>query len=218
MIQKIFLAFLPFILVANVVRFRPVQTDAKAKVILDQSATNFKSYKAVNAKFSFTTENPDNTTSKTKGEIFLKGVKYKLIFEDQEIICDTKVVWTYLKDMNEVQITDYEPQKDEITPSSIFTIYKSNFTYLYSGDAKIGEVNCNIIELVPIDKTKPFFKVRLWMDDANKMIKRAKIFDKNGTKYTYDITTLNTKSVLEDSFFIFDKAKHPGVTIEDLRL
>jgi outer membrane lipoprotein-sorting protein len=218
MFQKIFLAFLPFILVANVARIKNSQIDPKAKTILDESATNFKSYKSVNSKFTFTTENPDNTSSKTKGEIFLKGVKYKLIFDDQEIICDNKVVWTYLKDMNEVQITDYEPQKDEITPNSIFTIYKSDFAYLYTGDAKIGEVNCHLVELTPIDKTKPFFKVKLWMDTSNKMIKRLKIFDKNGSKYTYDITTLNTKIVLDDSFFVFDKSKHPGVTVEDLRL
>ena len=56
------------------------------------------------------------------------------------------------------------------------------------------------------------------MDTSNKMIKRLKIFDKNGSKYTYDITTLNTKIVLDDSFFVFDKSKHPGVTVEDLRL
>ena len=72
--------------------------------------------------------------------------------------------------------------------------------------------------LYTIDKTKPFFKVKLWMDTSNKMIKRLKIFDKNGSKYTYDITTLNTKIVLDDSFFVFDKSKHPGVTVEDLRL
>lgn len=218
MFQKLLFILFPFVLVANISRVKPNQNDPKAKTILDQSAANYKTYKSVNAKFTFTTQNPDNTSSKTKGEIFLKGEKYKLVFDDQEVICDSKVVWTYLKDMNEVQITDYEPQKDEITPSNIFTIYKSDFYYLYSGDENVGEVKCNMIDLTPIDKTKPFFKVRLWLDNSNKMVKKMKIFDKNGIRYFYDINSFNSKIVLEDAFFTFDKAKHPGVTVEDLRL
>ena len=43
--------------------------------------------------------------------------------EDEVIICDNKSVWRYLKELNEVQISDYEPADDEITPTNIFNIY-----------------------------------------------------------------------------------------------
>lgn len=35
---------------------------------------------------------------------FLKGEKYKMVMGRQEVFCDKQSVWTYLKDINEVQI------------------------------------------------------------------------------------------------------------------
>ena len=57
-----------------------------------------------------------------------------------------------------------------------------------------------------------------WIDKNAKYIKRMKVFDKNGTHYTYQVTSFNSKANLEDSFFKFDASKHPGVHIEDLRM
>jgi outer membrane lipoprotein-sorting protein len=136
----------------------------------------------------------------------------------QEIFCDKQSVWTYLKDINEVQINDYEANKEDITPSNMFTIYQNDFNYAMSGEEYIDKINCSMVDLMPKDKTKPFFKVRIWIDKSAKYIKRMKVFDKNGNLYTYNVTTFNHKANLDDSFFKFDATKHPGVHVEDLRM
>lgn len=193
--------------------------DPKAKTILDAVSKTYKSYNAIEAGFSLTTNNPgQNKSTVQNGNVFLKGEKYKLSLGKQIIYCDKQSVWTYLKDINEVQINDYEPNKEDIAPSNMFTIYQNDFNYMMNGEEAVDKTSCTVIDLMPKDKSKPFFKVRIWIDKNAKYIKRMKVFDKNGTLYTYSVTSFNSKANLEDSFFKFDAAKHPGVHVEDLRM
>lgn len=193
--------------------------DPKAKTLLDAVSKTYKSYPSIEAGFTLTTYNPQqNKTTNQSGSVYLKGEKYKLLMGKQEIFCDKQSVWTYLKDINEVQINDYEANKEDITPSNMFTIYQNDFNYMMNGEELIDKTNCAIVDLMPKDKTKPFFKVRIWIDKNVKYIKRMKVFDKNGNLYTYNVTSFNSKESLDDTFFKFDAGKHPGVHVEDLRM
>ncbi|HUM53118.1 MAG TPA: outer membrane lipoprotein carrier protein LolA [Chitinophagales bacterium] len=193
--------------------------DPKAKTLLDNVSKTYKGFSSIDAKISLVTENPQaNKTTTQNGSVYIKGEKYKIDMGKQEVYCDNKSVWTYLKDINEVQINDYEPNKEDITPSNMFTIYKNDFNYMMNGEEVIDKVNCAIVDLMPKDKSKPFFKVRIWIDKNAKYIKRMKAFDKNGNRYTYNVTSFNSKAGLDDNFFKFDATKHPGVKVEDLRL
>lgn len=193
--------------------------DPKAKVLLDEVSKTYKSYTAIEAGFTLSTTNPQqNKTTNQNGTVYLKGEKYKLILGKQEIICDKQSVWTILKDINEVQINDYEPNKEDITPSNMFTIYQNDFNYMMNGEELVDKANCSIVDLMPKDKNKTFFKVRIWIHKNAKYIKRMKVFDKNGNTYTYTVNTFNPKSTIDDNFFKFDASKYPGVHIEDLRM
>lgn len=191
--------------------------DPNAKLLLDAITKNYKTYSSVQVNFTILTEFPQGKKDTKSGQVFLKADKYKIILGNQEVYCDKKSVWTFLKDINEVQINDYEPSKSEITPVNMFTIYQTDFNYTMNGSEVINNVTHKIVDLVPKDKTKPYFKVRMWVDNKNN-IKRVKIFDKNGTRYTYTVNSMQTNIKLDDTTFIFDASKHPGVHIEDLRL
>ncbi len=194
-------------------------SDPKAKTLLDAVSKTYKEFPSIQATFTLTTISPiQNKTTTQTGNIYLKGENYKLVMGKQEIFCDKQSVWTYLKDINEVQVNDYEANKEEITPSNMFTIYQNDFNYMINGEEVIDKKNCTIVDLIPKDKDKPFFKVRIWIDKSAKYITRMKVFDKNGTLYTYSINSFNSKQKLEDSYFKFDLSKHPGVQVEDLRM
>ncbi len=193
--------------------------DPKAKTLLDAVSKTYKGFNSIQADFSLTTVNPiQNKTTVQNGNVYLKGEKYKLLMGKQEIFCDKQSVWTYLKDINEVQINDYEANKEDITPSNMFTIYQNDFNYMMNGEEVCDKTSCSVVDLMPKDKSKPFFKVRIWIDKNVKYIKRMKVFDKNGNLYTYSISSFNSKANLDDSFFKFDASKHPGVHVEDLRM
>jgi outer membrane lipoprotein-sorting protein len=202
-----------FVLISNA-----QQNDPKATQILNGVSAKYKSYSAVKADFTIKVENSQSKTSDTQnGTLYLKGNKYKVILKNQEVISDNKTVWTFIKDANEVQVNDYEPDENSITPSQIFTIYEKNFLYAFTEEKTVNGKVLQYIELTPIDKTKPYFKIRLGIDKTAKTVQNAVVFDKNGNRYTYEIKAFTPNPALDDSFFTFDTKTHPGVEVVDLR-
>lgn len=195
----------------------PNMNDPKAKVILDKSSAAYKQNSGINSKFTQSIEVPGGKTNNKNGEILIKGNKYKIKFSDQEIYCNDKSVWTYLKDVNEVQINDYEPDPSDMTPYNMFNIYQKDFYFIKTNDENVLDKPCSVIDLSPKDKSRSYFKVRVWINKQTNLLCRIKIFDKNGYRYTYTINSININSKIEDSEFNFDKNKYPGVHIEDLR-
>jgi len=195
-----------------------LEKDPKATEILKGVSEKYKSYKSVTSDFKITIEDLKTKTKDTqKGTIVIKGNMYKLILADQEVISDGKTVWTYLKEANEVQINEPGAKTGSITPNNIFTLYENGFGTKYAGEKNIDGKVYQIIELVPEDGKKSFFKVQLNINKTQKQVSSAKVFQKNGTYLTYTIELLKPNSVLSDSLFTFQKDEHPGVEIIDLR-
>lgn len=194
-------------------------SDPNAKKILDAVSAKFKSFKAVQAKFSLTIENSAGKAMGNKsGMVFMKGSKYRINVTGQEIYCDGANVSTFDKAANEVTITKVDPAANAITPQKIFTnFYDKDFLYKLNGDTKLNGKPVQEIELTPVDKSKNFFKVLLYIDKASSTISGAKLFEKAGNRYTYTVSNLNGKATISDTQFVFDAKKNPGVEVVDLR-
>ncbi|MCP4120846.1 MAG: outer membrane lipoprotein carrier protein LolA [Bacteroidetes bacterium] len=193
------------------------QSDPRARGILDKTSSEFKQLKTLKADLLITIQVPDKEPYTQSSKVYLKGQSYRLVMKEEEIICDNQSVWRYLKDMNEVQINDYEPADDEITPTNIFNIYENDFYYLYVGSVREDGKQFHEIDLSPMDKDKNYFKVKVWIDEQDDLIRKMKVFDKNGSRYVYAITNLAKNVDLQDTFFEFNKADYPDVWVEDLR-
>ncbi|MCK7553822.1 outer membrane lipoprotein carrier protein LolA [Chitinophaga sedimenti] len=141
-------------------------TDPKAKVVLDGVSKKFKSLTSVVANFILKVEGANNKVSDTKkGTVFLKGAKYKVALDGQEIISDNKTSWTYSKDVNEVTINSVDQSSSAMTPAKLFTnFYDKDYLYRMEGETtEKGKVLQNI-ELTPTDKSKSMFKVLVSID------------------------------------------------------
>lgn len=194
------------------------QGDKKAQDILKGVSNKLKSYKAIKAHFTYSLENPAAKINESQsGTFHLKGKKFRVDLKQQEIICDSKTIWTYLKDSKEVNISNLDPKEASMNPADIFSMYEKGFKYIFVEEKNIAGVLCQIIDLTPIDAEKSYFKVRLTIDKKRKQLVESKVFDKNGNKYTYSIKSLTAMNNLEDAFFVFNKSKYPGVEIIDLR-
>ena len=193
--------------------------DPAAKKILDAVSTKFKSFKSVQSSFSLKIENNAGKTLGAKsGMIYMKGVKYRISLTGQEIFCDGSNISTYDKSTNELTITKIDPSVNSITPQKIFTnFYDKDFLYKLNGDTKVGTKMVQQVELTPTDKSKPFFKVLLNIDKRNQAISSTKIFEKSGNVYLYEISNMNTSTLVSDAQFLFDAKKYPGVEVVDLR-
>lgn len=189
--------------------------DPKAAQILDEMSKKYKSFKSFKADFSYVMESPSAGKPETiTGEIFVKSEKFKLNLGSQEIYNNGTTVWTYLKEENEVNISNYEPDPEEITPSNIYNVYQKGYKYLLLEDNATSQT----VDLIPEDKTKKIFKIRLTIGKKDRAIKSWKMFDKSGNRYTYTVVKfLANPQGVDDKFFIFDKTKYKGVVESDLR-
>jgi len=191
--------------------------DAKAKSILDAVTKKVNSMKSLKASFTM------NLSGKVKdskdGTISLKGQKYHVTISGQEIICDTKTVWTYTKDTKEVQISAYNPSEQSISPAKLLTnFYDKEYSYSYKGEKKNDKgKNCDLIELTPNDKSKKIVKIELLVDKASTMITSGTFTDKNGNKYNYSVSNITPNVNIPDAFFTWAPNEHPGVETVDLR-
>jgi outer membrane lipoprotein-sorting protein len=211
-ILSLLLALMMFVNLAN------AQQDPKAGKILDQMSQKYRSMKAFKATFAQTLENPSAKVKETmEGDILVSGPKYRLAVSGQEVINDGKLMWTYLKDVNEVTITENDAEAEAMSPSKIFDMYKKGYKYAYAGTEKQGAEVFDVIEMAPEDRNNPIFKVRLHINQKDKSLKSWQMFRNNGNRYTYTIKNFQANPQLASDAFTFNKAKHKGVQVVDLR-
>ncbi|MBR76548.1 MAG: hypothetical protein CMD36_01315 [Flavobacteriales bacterium] len=204
--MKLFFCFL--ILISSISNF----SDEKIKgEIIDDIVTKISGYKNISIDFDLLYENIslDIKTNK-KGKLILENDKFSIDLDEQMIINNGDIQWTYLKDINEVQISNNEITTGVSKLSDLFKISKNDYKILFLKD----EINFYLIELIP--KTiKSFIKIQIKFQKQNKEISEIKVFDKEGGKFTYSINRL--KYDLEINSFYFDTSKFPGIEIIDLR-
>lgn len=195
------------------------KNDPEAKKVLDAVSAKFKTFKTTKAAFTYTVENAaGKALSSKKGTVFMKGTKYRVSIVGQEIFCDGNNVWTYDKAANEVTITKFEGEGSTLTPQKLFTnFYDQDFLYKMNGEKKQGGKTIQEIEMTPNDKTKPFYKVYLYVDKAAKTITGTRVLEKSGNRYSYTVNSLTPNTAITDGQFAFDTKSFPGVEVVDLR-
>ncbi len=194
------------------------QSDPRAKAILDKVSEKYTAYQTIKTDFVLKIESPaDDISEEQTGTVFLQGDKYKLNLADQEIICDNITIWTYLKDVNEVQINTYEPDEGTITPTQLFNIWEDGFLYALTGESMVNGKNAHQVDLTPFDKEKSYFKIRMMINKQDHSILQTMIFDKNGNRYTYIMKTFTPNVQLEENFFQFNPDAYKDIEVVDLR-
>lgn len=194
------------------------QYDPKALEILEAMSKKYKAITAFEANLtSGMTNETEGVKEEFKGKITVKGDKFRLLLDDQEIINNGATVWTYLPSAKEVNIDNFDPGSDDVNPTKIFEMYKKGFKYLYLADKTEGGVVCEEIDLVPEKKDAQYFKIKMMIVKKDKSIQSWTMFDKAGNRYKYTITKFVPNIKVEDAFFTFDLKKYPGVEIIDLR-
>ncbi len=194
------------------------QYDENALKILDAMSAKYKKIPAYSADISYSLVNEtDGIDEEFNGKITVKGEKYRLELDEQVVINDGTTFWTYLPDVNEVNIDNYDPDEDEISPSKIYDAYKSGYKYVYIGDETVRGSKHAVIDLVPNDKDAQYFKIKLYISQSDSSLSKWTMFDKSGNQYQYTINNFNSGINPGDSYFEFDESEYPGVEIIDLR-
>lgn len=189
--------------------FSQGQKDPAALEILQNLSNKYKSYPSFEAEFVYSLVNPDNTKEDITGKVVVKGDNYKLDLGEQVIINNGETVWTHLKDVNEVNISDFYPEDQEISVSNIFTIYEEGYKYVYV-ENKDG---ADVVDLEPEEKGKDIYKIRMEIK-SNSELKSFTMHERSGVKYVYTIKEFKADAGVQDSYFSFDEENFDGDIID----
>lgn len=192
--------------------------DKKSKIILEELAKKTNSYKNIKIDFIYKMENKSANIDESKeGTLFIKGNMYKLDMGAQQIFCNGKTLWTYLVDDEEVMINSIEEGEDSFSPKDLLASYTENYNSNFIKERKKNNTVIQVVDLKPIVE-KSFTKVKLLIDKNKNQLISSTIFDKNGSKYIYQIKTFQTNiDSIKDADFVFDVLKFLDVEVNDMR-
>lgn len=191
------------------------QTDPAALSILDMFSQEALNAPSVSIEFKLIVDDVvEDTHNESEGEIVIKNNKYKLTLPENIVWFDGKAIYTLVPDVDEVSIT--EPDPDDITffssPSLLFTMYKDGYKVRLMEQSD----NAAVIDLYPDNLGADFTRIRLSIDKAYKLIS-AGYKRKDGITMTIQVTDYNLKKSYRDNFFSFDSQKYSNVDIIDMR-
>lgn len=213
------LLFINIFLISSLLSF--AQQDQKAKNILDQVADKTKSFKTIEANFSFTMDNDEvDIHESNDGTIKLKGKKYTVQLPDLgvKIYSDGQTLWNYMEDGNQVTISTIEEGSgDLMDPSSLFNIYEKGFQSKFIEEKQEGSKMLNIIELYPDDSFPDVTKIKLAINKSTSMIDSATLYDTDDNLYGIEVKKMETNKSFPDSDFVFNADDFEDVEIIDFR-
>ena len=162
------------------------------------------------ANFAYAlTNDVENIKEEFRGKLTVKGDKYRISLPEQEVINNGLTVWTYLPEVKEVNIDNYDKNSGDINPLKIYEIYQKDFKYLYIQEKTEDGVVVEEVDLVPEKKDAQYFKIKLLIKKRDKVIQSLTMFDKGGNRYKYTITKFIPNAQVADSYFAFDPKKAP---------
>jgi len=212
--------FLTSVLILATVNIVLAQQDSKAKEILDAMSNTYKNISSFQADLNYSMSNKTEGINESyKGKISVKGDMYRLVMQDQEIYNDGTTVWTYLPNLDEPEVTidNNNPDGGDITPSSIFDLYQEGYKYLYLNSTTIAGKSYDVVDLIPNEKDAQYFKVRIEIGAKDRLLRIFTLFDREGSQYSYLISSFKPDVNLTDSYFKFDTSNLSEDQIIDIR-
>jgi outer membrane lipoprotein-sorting protein len=171
---------------------------------------------AIHSGFSITsTEKNALNSQRFSGKLLLKGNQFYLEMEDMLVWFNGKTQWVYLKQSNEVSIT--EPSEEEIAevnPVAVLTAFKAKSNLRKANSSNPQNVK---IEMTPRKKGESFSKVEAEFVKSGGNLSLIRIHYTNGSKHEIQLNNYRLQSQIPAGSFVFDKSRFKNVIINDLR-
>lgn len=191
-----------------------------ASAVLSKLSAKYDSYRSISADFSLT--NLDKSNKKTfskNGSIYIEKNTNRFYIDlpgTYTMISNGKSLYTVLHNEKEVEITEIDETKQEITPINLFTFYKKGFNYSISKDYKESGLTLRKIPLKP-KSTSNYAGINLVINKSDNTIKYVEIKNKSGDTQKYAISGLKPNVMRDASIFKVDKNSYKGYEFVDLR-
>ena len=213
--KRIYISLLSLLFAFNTLS--QTEKDKKAEEILNALSEKAKTYKTIEATFTFTQEDKkaDDITTQ-EGEVKVKDEKFALILGDYQIYNDGNITWTFDSDINEAtkDLTEDVQDPDSPTFSEMLTMWEKGFKYKFDSEETVNGKTYQVINLYPENtEEKTYHTAKITIDKAKQEIVKIILLGKDGINYIYEIKSFKVNSDLPDNTFTFDPSKHAGCDV-----
>ncbi len=212
-----------FIIATQIYTASDCQSYQNAKEILNAVATRYLSHEGLEIEFNIAVQLTNKPERKESGRIIQLNEMFRIETGEQDIYCNGRSLWYYLKAANEVQINDYEGDESGemgiVSPKDLLRQYKSGlFEFAFVKKTKKNAHETVEIQFKPTDEFSDYSKLLITIDKTLHSIVRIKAFGKDDSIYTMNVKKEQFAISYPEEYFIFDPDKFPGIYIEDLRI
>ncbi len=191
------------------------QDDPAAISILDKFSERALKASSVTMKFVLLIDDSiEESHMESQGEIAIMNNRYKLTIPENIIWFDGEAIYTLVPDVEEVTITEPDPNDEDFlsSPSLLFTMYRDGYKVRMVGESPEG----SIIDLYPEELTADFSRIRLHISKAHDLLE-AEYARKDGITMILRVSDFDISKKYKNAFFLFDSKKYGDVDIIDMR-
>jgi outer membrane lipoprotein-sorting protein len=177
-----------------------------AKSVLDKAAAHITVKEGVKANFKMR-----GGIGNAIGTIYIKGKKFHANTAKATVWFDGKTMWTYVKDNEEVNVSNpTEAQLQAINPYNFINLYKNGYASTLNSTG-----NSYVVHLTSTAKDQKIKELFVTIDKNSYQPTQVKLLQ--GKTWTiFDITDLQ-KAKIADSQFRFNAKDFPKAEVIDLR-
>ena len=194
------------------------QNDPNAENLANDVLEKVRSYDNISINFSYTFENvAEQLKEETRGEVYVKGNKYRLNLMGTTQIFDGSKLYTIIPADEEINISSVNSQDDNtITPSKMLTFFEDGYVYKWDIEQNQSGRKIQFIKLIPIDSNADYKNILLGVDKHTKNISNLIYTMNNGTRTEIKISSFKPNEPLSENTFKFDKSKYPDYYLNEL--
>jgi outer membrane lipoprotein-sorting protein len=180
--------------------------DAKAREVLDKTASVLKTGSGVKADFD----------GSMQGTLKMRGAKFYLKANGMESWYDGKTQWSYLARAEEVSVSSPTPEEVQaVNPYLLLSSYQSGYQYEYAGTLTYRGKQVHKVVLTP-DKVTTVRRITVYVSTGYQPI-YIKVETTQGKAAEMYVTAYATGQNYSDATFRFDAKKYPNAEIVDMR-
>lgn len=154
--------------------------------------------------------------NKFDGKLWMKkNNKYKIVLENQTIVTNGKIVWSYYPLNNQVIIDDYKDEPESFSPDKIMVNVPLNYNAILIGTEKLFNKNTFVIKLTPRNERSLIKSMKVWLNKEEYLMEKVEIVDVSDNITTYISKSITINAGLKDEIFQFSIPQ--GVEVLDLR-
>ncbi|HOY38559.1 MAG: outer membrane lipoprotein carrier protein LolA [Bacteroidales bacterium] len=196
------------------------QSDPKAIELLQTVSSKLSAYKSIQVEFRFYVESlQDGSRDQFSGKALYRGDRYRMDLMGQVVFSDGKTNWTYLKDAEEINITDAsETDGTVFNPQNVLNNFSQDYKCRWISDKFENNRTLVEIDLYPVKiEGKKYSKLTLKVDKTKNQIYSIHYVGKDGVSYLVVIDKFVENPVIADKDIIFNSANFPNAEIIDMR-